>query len=111
MRKVLLLVFAAFWMMGCSEQTTLPTQAQLTAQKLTETLGADRDSFTGGRVMYLYRAGGALIYTATAYWITSDGFINVSAGGADNYTYNLDYLTSFSIYPAGTRNVSLYFSF
>ena len=112
MKRQLSLIFLSLLLSVCSCQKTSvsPTQAQLTAQKLTGLLGSS-GTFAGGRVIYVNNNTGSLVYTATSFNISSDGFITLSASGQYTQTFNLAFLTNYTVYNVGTDNVELDFSF
>src|SRR3954467_12966388 len=96
---------------ACTKTATSPTQGALTAQKLISVLGTSSGTLENGRVIYANNNAGYLIYTATTYNISSDGYITLSSSNQNTYTYNLTFLKGYSVYEIGTNNIRLDFSF
>jgi hypothetical protein len=107
MKSIPFILITCLLFCSCRKTTTL-TQAEITAQKLTQFLGTSSGSYTNGAGLYVANNAGYLIYSATSFSISSDGYITVSASNNTSITYNLQYLKDY--YTFG-NSIELEFAF
>ena len=104
MKKTLLILILPFFLLcSCVKKYETATQAQLTAQRLISALGSPSGTPTNNITITMHNNAGHIVYTATIYTISSDGFITLSNPNQSPVIYNLGYLKSYETSRSGSN--------